>query len=290
MLSMTGYGRGRAAGDGRELLLEIRAVNHRFLDLSFRLPKTLPFLEETLRAMLGDGRMLRGHVEITVNYRNVREDANAVEIDRPLLIQCAREAKAAAEVLGQPPPSVGEMITLSGALRVTQADEDADAVTALAVAAYREAFAQLQAMRLREGEAMAADLAANLAGAEALAARIAALAPAVPAACRERLEARLAEWNVPAAEPQRVAQEIAILADKCSVDEELARLNSHFGQFRQCLTASGEAGRRMDFLLQEMNRETNTVGSKAADAQIAQCVVELKCLLEKLREQVQNIV
>ncbi len=290
MLSMTGYGRGRACRDGRELLLEMKAVNHRFLDVSFRLPKALAFLEEPLRARLGTGEMMRGHVELTVTYGNTREDANAVLIDLPLLTQCAQAARSAAEALGQPPPSVAELIAMSGALRVTPADEDAGAVTALAEEAYREAFAQLQTMREREGAAMAADLEANLTRTEELARKIAGRAPAVPEASRERLTARLAEWNVQAADPQRIAQEVAVLADKCAVDEELSRLGSHFVQFRQCLGLPGEAGRRMDFLLQEMNRETNTIGSKACDAEIAQCVVEMKCLLEKLREQVQNIV
>jgi len=290
MFSMTGYGRGRVSRDGREMLLELKAVNHRFLDVNFRMPKALSFLEEPLRTLLNGGEMKRGHVELTLNYLNTREDANAVEIDRPLLMQCAHAAQAAAEELGQPPPSVAELIEMSGALRVTQADEDVEAVEALAREAYAEAFAQLMAMRMKEGEAMAADLAANLGQAEELVRRIAVRAPAVPEAARQRLEARLAEWNVQAVEPQRVAQEIAITADKCAVDEELSRLGSHFSQFRACLEAPGEVGRRMDFLLQEMNRETNTIGSKAADAQIAQCVVEIKCLLEKLREQVQNIV
>ncbi|MDD3214516.1 MAG: DUF1732 domain-containing protein, partial [Eubacteriales bacterium] len=142
----------------------------------------------------------------------------------------------------------------------------------------------------REGEAMAADLTANLSAAEALTEQIAVRAPQVPEGCRERLDARLSEWKVQPAEPQRLAQEVALLADKCAIDEELARLKSHFAQFRECLSSKDAVGRRMDFLLQEMNRETNTIGSKAGDAQIAQRVVEMKCLLEKLREQVQNIV
>ena len=111
-----------------------------------------------------------------------------------------------------------------------------------------------------------------------------------PSETDERLMVRLREWSAQGVDPQRVAQEVALMADKCAVDEELARLGSHIAQFDKCMTDGGEVGRRMDFLLQEMNREANTIGSKAADALIAQHVVALKCLLEKLREQVQNIV
>ncbi|NLI22016.1 MAG: YicC family protein [Clostridiales bacterium] len=290
MLSMTGYGRSRASDGGRDLLIELKAVNHRFLDVSFRLPKTLAFLEEPLRARLTGGPLQRGHIDVSVTYQNNRPDANAVVIDRQRLLQSAGETRMIAGELHCEPPTLGELLQLSGALSVTQADEDAQAVTALALAAYDEAFGQLQAMREREGAALAADLAQNLALVEERTAVVAQRAPAVPELYRERLTARLAEWNLQAADPQRIAQEIAIAADRCAIDEELSRLNSHFAQFRECLREPGEVGRRMDFLLQEMNREVNTIGSKASDATIAQRVVEIKCLLEKLREQAQNVV
>jgi len=289
MLSMTGYGRGHASRDGRDLVLELKTVNHRFLDISFRMAKALAFLEEPLRARLSKN-VRRGHVELALTYRNDRPDAAAVTVDTPLVAQCARAVRPMAVELGGSMPTVAELIALCNAVSVTQADEDTDAVAALAMEAYAEASGRLTAMREKEGAALAADLAANLDGIEAFTARIAARAPAVPLAYRERLEARLAEWAVQPVEPQRMAQEVALMADKCAIDEELSRLQSHFAQFRLCLSASGEVGRRMDFLLQEMNRETNTIGSKASDAGIAQNVVEMKCLLEKLREQVQNVV
>ena len=290
MLSMTGYGRSRRSNDGRDLLIELKTVNHRFLDVGFRLPKPLAFLEEPLRARIGEGTLRRGHIDVSITYQNNRSDANTILIDRALLLRCAQETCAIAEELRQTPPTVAELMHLSGAFTILPADEDADAVTALALAAYDDALEQLNAMRRREGAALSADLQDNLTQTEALVERIAARAPLVPEACRERLNVRLTEWNLQPPEPQRLAQEVAILVDKCAIDEELSRLKSHFAQFRECLTADGEVGRRMDFLLQEMNRETNTIGSKASDAQIAQCVVEIKCLLEKLREQVQNIV
>jgi uncharacterized protein (TIGR00255 family) len=289
MFSMTGYGRGHANRDGRDLLLEMRAVNHRFLDTSFRLPKSLPFLEEPLRARMND-TLRRGHVELTLTYRNDRPDASVVTIDTPLVLQCAAETQTIADALHRQPPTVAELVTLCGALSVTQADDDTDAVTAMALQAYDEAFAQLSAMREVEGVTLAADMRRNLVQIETLAEHVTQRAPCVPQSYRERLQARIVEWNVQQADPQRVAQEIALFADKCAIDEELARLQSHIAQFTACLNAADEVGRRMDFLLQEMNRETNTIGAKANDAPIAQCVVEMKCLLEKLREQVQNIV
>jgi len=290
MLSMTGYGRSRHSSDGRELLIELKTVNHRFLDVSFRLPKPLTFLEDPLRTRINVGALKRGHLDVSITYQNNRPDANAVIIDRALLLACAAQTSVLAEELNKLPPTVTELIHLSGALTITQADEDAEAVTMLALAAYDDALSQLMAMRRREGETLASDLFANLDQTEALTETIAVRSSMVPEAYRERLNARLDEWKIQAVEPQRIAQEVAILADKCAIDEELSRLKSHFDQFRKCLSDEGEVGRRMDFLLQEMNRETNTIGSKAADAEIAQCVVEMKCLLEKLREQVQNIV
>lgn len=290
MLSMTGYGRGRACREGREMVVELKSVNHRYLDVSYRLPRNLPFLEDILRTRLMESPLRRGHVDVTVSYSNVRDDASAVSIDRALLLSCAQVIGSVACELQSSPPSMAELLQLSGALRVTQAEEDTATLAALATEALGIALHELDAMRAREGKALAMDLSQNLHMAETLAAQIAERAPAVPLAYRDRLLSRLGELHTQGVDPQRVAQEVALMADKCAVDEELARLKSHFDQFAQCVEGEGEAGRRMDFLLQEMNREVNTIGSKAADAQIAQYVVELKCLLEKLREQVQNVV
>ncbi len=288
--SMTGYGRGRASRDGRDLLVELKSVNHRYLDISFRLPKQLQFLEDTLRAQLNEGRVKRGHVDVTVTYQNTRPDAATIGIDHALLARCAQETQAAAKELGLEPPTLSDLVHMCGALTVTQADEDADAVAALAQEACTAACEALCAMRSQEGFALQTDLSTNLDAVAALVAQVEQRAPEVPTQYRERLSARLAEWQAQGVDPQRITQEVALLADKCAIDEELSRLRSHITQFRHCVQDDGEVGRRMDFLLQEMNREANTIGSKAADASIAQCVVEIKCLLEKLREQAQNIV
>ena len=289
LLSMTGFGRGHVCRDGREIYVEIKSVNHRFLDIGLRTPRPLAFLEETLREWIRNGGIRRGHLEVSVTYRNTRADARTVSVDRVLVEQCAKETQEIADALHKESPSVSELIRLCDAMTIAQAEEDTNAVTALAEEAFAEALAGLQAMRGREGIALRDDLRENLQSVEAIAVRIARLAPEVPREYREKLLKRLREWDVEAADPARIAQEVALMADRCAIDEELFRLNSHFRQFAACFDPGEEAGRRMDFLLQEMNREINTIGSKASHAEISACVVEMKSLLEKLREQVQNV-
>lgn len=289
--SMTGYGRCRVCREGREMTLELKAVNHRFLDPAFRLPKNLGFLEETLRALINRSGLQRGHVEVFVAYQNAREDARAVSVDRCLLSSLRRALDDAGDELqAYAPLGAGEALALSGALSVVQADEDVEAVNDLLADAFSGALEQLQAMRQAEGEHLSRDLLNNLDALEALRESIARRAPEVPLEYRRRLEARLEEWLAEPADPQRVAQEVALMADRCAIDEELSRLEGHIRQFAQTVEKGGEAGRRLDFLLQEMNREVNTIGSKAADAAIVQAVVDAKCVVEKLREQVQNAV
>lgn len=291
MQSMTGYGRSRCCRDGRELVLELKTVNHRFLDIALRLPKNLSFLEETLRKRINEAGICRGHLDVFVTYQNQREDSRAVTLDMPLLQACDNACTQARKAMPEAKrATIAEMLTLCGALCVTQAEEDAQEVIALAEDAFDDALVELLNMRRAEGGALQADLVENLSRLSAQVTQIAARAPEIPALYRERLQSRLAEWGVDGLEPQRLAQEVALMADRCAIDEELSRLGSHTAQFLQALQAEGETGRKLDFLLQEMNREVNTVGSKASDAQIAHCVVDAKCVIEKLREQVQNVV
>ena len=291
MQSMTGYGRYRACRDGREINLELKAVNHRFLDLSFRLPKNLAFLEDALRTRINQSNLRRGHLDVFITYQNTRTDAREVSIDASLLAAFNKAVNAVEKQLDDyKRATMAEIITLSGALTVTQADEDTDAVTALALEAFDGALEALNAMRAREGMHLAQDLMSNLEGLAKLREQILVRAPEVPEDFRKRLMVRLEEWDINTVDPQRVAQEVAIMADRCAIDEELSRLESHITQFGDSIQNGTEVGRKLDFLLQEMNREVNTMGSKASDAQIAQCVVDAKCIIEKLREQVQNAV
>ena len=291
MQSMTGYGRHRVCRDGREMTLELKAVNHRFLDISFRLPKNLAFLEDALRTRINQSNLRRGHLDVFVTYQNTRTDAREVRIDETLLAAFNRAMDAVKKPLDPyRRATAAEVLTLSGALTVVQADEDTEAVTSLALEAFDGAVEALIAMRDREGEHLAQDLLANLTELAKLREQILMRAPEVPEDFRKRLTARLEEWDVNSVDPQRVAQEVAIMADRCAIDEELSRLEGHIAQFTESVVNGAEVGRKLDFLLQEMNREVNTMGSKASDSQIAQCVVDAKCIIEKLREQVQNAV
>ena len=290
MQSMTGYGRGRACEDGREMVIELKSVNHRYLDLSIRLPKNLGFVEDALRSAIQHSGVNRGHVDVFVTYSNTREDARTLEVDEALLSGFHQAVQNASALLsGYRDATVGEVLQLSGALTVSQADEDAAAVKALAETAAAQAIEALVAMRTLEGDNLREDLRQHLGTVAALREQIARRAPSAPQEYRKRLEARLAEWQVEGVDPQRIAQEVAIMADRCAIDEELSRLASHIAQFEHILASDAQPGKKLDFLLQEMNREVNTIGSKASDAEIAKAVVDTKCTLEKLREQVQNV-
>lgn len=289
MQSMTGYGRRQLCVDGREMTVEIKTVNHRFLDLSFRMPRNLGFLEEIIRKEL-PRQLKRGHADVFIAYRNTRADAREVRVDESLLKAYEEAmAKAAQQVTAENDIRLSHMVQFPEVLTVQEREEDQEAVAALAQEALSLTLEDVKAMRAREGEALKADLTFHLKELERLAALIAQQAPEVAKAYRARLEARLAQLPIEPVEPQRLAQEVAIFADKCAIDEELSRLASHVTQFYQMLEATGETGRKLDFLVQELNREINTIGSKASDAAITQWVVDAKSEIEKLREQVQNV-
>lgn len=289
MRSMTGYGRRQFQADGREMTVEVKTVNHRFLDIGFRIPRNLNFLEEPIRAQLS-ATLKRGHADVFLNYRNNREDAREVSVDEPLLF-AYKQALGRMETVAEIPNDIAlsNLMALPDVLRVTEREEDREAVTVLMCKTLESVLADVVAMREKEGEALQSDLEFHLQQLELLACKIDQKAPLVVQLYRERLEARLNELAISPVEPQRLAQEVALFADRCAIDEELSRLSSHIQQMRNCMKGDGEAGRKLDFLVQELNREVNTIGSKAADAEITNWVVAAKCEIEKLREQVQNI-
>ncbi len=289
MLSMTGYGRKQILRDGREMTVEVKTVNHRFLDISFRMPRHLGFLEDPIRKLLAT-RMQRGHVDISLSYRNNREDARVVSVDTALLsaYQAAFETiRASAAIQGE--MALADYTRLPDVLVVTEQEENRDAVIALMAETLNTACDEACAMRAREGEALRLDMLEKLASIEGKAAEIATRAPLVVRTYQEKLQARLAELLDNPVDPQRLAQEVAIFADRCAIDEELVRLASHIEQMRTAFSGEEGVGRRLDFLIQELNREVNTIGSKASDLAIAARVVDMKGDIEKLREQAQNI-
>ena len=289
MRSMTGCGRSQQREGAWEVTVELKAVNHRFLDIACRLPRSLAFLDEIVRKAL-NARLQRGHVDVFVTVARTDASDRQVQVDEALAAAYRDAAERLAEVLGRAQHlDLAQLMAMEGVVTVTESDMDEEAVSAACRRAMDEAIDQLCAMREREGESLRADLTVHLDAAAALREKILLRAPGVVEDYRARLQQRLMQLGAEDVEPQRVAQEVAIMADRCAIDEELSRLQSHIGQLRAYLDAQGETGKKMDFLIQEMNREANTIGSKASDVQIAQLVVDLKSEIEKLREQVQNV-
>ena len=289
MRSMTGCGAGRIQRDGWEVTAELKTVNHRFLDLSMRLPRNIAFLETVVREETGAG-LKRGHVDAYVTVRNTEASGAQITVDRDLAEQYLEAGKALSRETGaENDLTVSRLLTMEGVVTLSEKEMDQETVSALCAEAVRTAIAQVVQMREKEGAHLKEDLQEHLNQAAALREKILERAPKVVSDYREKLESRLKAMLTDGVEPQRLAQEVALMADRCAVDEELSRLESHIRQMRQYLSTEGETGKKMDFLIQEMNRETNTIGSKAQDGQIAQWVVDLKSEIEKLREQIQNV-
>lgn len=288
--SMTGFGRASLSVDGRELTVELKAVNHRFLDLSFRFPRTLGFLEDTVRAELS--RLVsRGHIDAYAYYRNTRSDAKSITIDKALVSAYLAASNELAEDFAlENDLTVSKLLRISDLVSINDADDDTEALKSLMIEAVRTACDELIKMRAVEGERIKCDLESRIAVLSDIRQSISERAPLVVEAYRAKLNARiealLSETEVDRA---RLATEIALFADKASIDEELVRLESHFKGALELLASDEPVGRKLDFLVQEMNREFNTIGSKANDQQIAALVIDGKAEIEKLREQVQNL-
>ena len=289
MRSMTGCGAGRVQRDGWEVTAELKTVNHRFLDLSMRLPRNIAFLETVVREETG-AQLKRGHVDAYITVRNTDASGVQITVDRELAGQYLEAGKVlGAEVNAENDLTVSRLLTMEGVVTVTEKEMDQETVSSLCAEAIQAALSQVILMREKEGIHLKEDLKEHLDNAAALRDKILERAPMVVTEYREKLEGRLKTMLTDGVEPQRLAQEVALMADRCAIDEELSRLDSHIRQMRQYLEAEGETGKKMDFLIQEMNREANTIGSKAQDGQIAQWVVDLKSEIEKLREQIQNV-
>jgi uncharacterized protein (TIGR00255 family) len=290
MKSMTGYGRGTCEVAGRRLVIELRSLNHRFLEVKLRLPWPDPGLEQ-LMTQLCRSRLDRGMLTLSVRDEG-GGSAQEVRADLDLARAYAAALAQIGEALSLPPPSLDLIATQPGVLRAGEALADPDALWATLKPALEQALAALIDSRRREGAALAADLGARTDKLEALAAELQALTRDAPENHRRRLRERLDRVLSPSdgVDPQRLAQEVAILAERVDVAEELTRLSTHLAELRRLLAHDGgPSGRRLDFLTQELNREINTVGSKCQSAQVAARVVDAKAELERLREQIQNV-
>ena len=287
--SMTGYGRCTLAQDGREVTIELKSVNHRFLDLAFRMPRSFAFLENDMRAHISN-KLARGHVDIFVTYKNSRDDARKVTLDSALLGEYLTTLRQGGiDHMLDDNLRLRDVLSMQDVLTVEEAEEDQQALSALTLSALDTALDSLCAMRRREGEAMRGDVETRLDTLERTAHAIDERAPQWLEEYRQRLRARIEEICQMQLDEARLTQEVALAADKAAVDEETVRLRSHIAQMRDLLKQSEPAGRKLDFLVQEMNREVNTTGSKSSDLILTGMVVDAKAELEKIREQIQNI-
>ena len=287
---MTGFGAGRGEAGGEAISVELRSVNGKFCEVKPRLPRELASLEtEVIKTI--KGRVSRGVVDAFV--RREAGGARSSEPHADLALAAAyakayRELKDSLGLAGE--PTVQDLAAMEGVISLGEPAPDTDSAASALQQALTAGIDALDQMRRREGEALAKDLSARLDSIEKGAREVARLAPLQVDAVRERLSARIAELTrgVPL-DPARLAQEVALFADRTDVSEELTRLGSHLAQARGLISSQAPAGRKLEFLVQELNREINTIGSKSQHAGIASTVVELKAELERIREQVQNV-
>lgn len=288
--SMTGFGRGKAESENYRLSVEIKSVNHRFLELSLRLPKTLSSQEDALKKQL-QSVLNRGKVDVFVTLEAIGVKKTSVTVDKELAIayyNALSELAATLEV--ECLTDLQQLAAFNGVLRVEAVADDEEEIAALLLQAATQAGADLLRMRELEGTALAADLLSHLSRVDELAAEIGAQAPLVVIAQRQRLEQRLGELlGSVEIDQSKLANEVAFFADKADISEELTRLASHSDQFRQSLRSEDAIGRKLEFILQEMLREINTIGSKSNALDINRIVIEVKSELEKIREQIQNV-
>jgi uncharacterized protein (TIGR00255 family) len=291
--SMTGFGRGEAYHDECRITVEMKSVNNRYCDIQVRQPRILAALEGRVRELISS-RLARGKIDIFINFEDNSANSISVKTDTALAQAYADAFRKISDVAAVPDGLTASVIgRFNDVLKVETAQVDENAVWQLLQEALQQALERMCQMRGSEGGKLVKDINIKLDGLADLKERIARRAPTVPEDYRQRLQQRdqelLDEQSRAFYDEQRLAAEVAIFADRCAIDEELVRLDSHFVQFRDMLTENEPIGKKLDFLIQEINREINTIGSKANDLELTGYVVSMKSELEKIREQIQNI-
>ena len=288
--SMTGYGRAVKTLNGREFTVEVRSVNNRYLDCTVKLPRLLSFAEDAVKQAV-KASVTRGKVDVLISVAAQEGEDTRITLNRPVVEGYLNAMRAMAADYGVTDDcSVSVLSRLPEVFVVEKPELDTDRLQADLLEVVREALGQYDAMRTTEGMALEADLRGRGETILELVAQVEAASPQTVADYRARLEAKLREvLESKSIDESRILTEAAIFADKIAVDEETVRLRSHLQQMDAMLTQGGAIGRKLDFLLQEMNREANTTGSKCTDVKIARIVVDMKAELEKIREQTQNI-
>ena len=292
--SMTGFGRGEYADETGKVTVEIRAVNHRYLDISVKMPRRYSFAEEAIKAAIKE-KLYRGKVEVSVSIDNAGQSDSDVKLDADLAAKyydALSTLRDSFDFGEESKVSLSLLARMPDVIKTSAAEEDEEAMTQRLVSAARKAADDICAMRETEGAKLAADLEARADIVSDIRSRIEKRAPEIEKEYAAKFKARVEElldgvYEVP---EERIALEAAIFADKANITEELVRLDSHVSQLRAFLKTDGEAiGKKIDFLIQEMNREANTIGSKSNDREITSMMLDLKAEIEKIREQVQNI-
>lgn len=287
--SMTGYGKANFANQKREYQIEIKSVNHRYLDISVKMPRVISYLEEEVKKEIAT-QIKRGKIDVFITFENNAEEGKEIKINHEIakiyideLKKLAQEEKILANI------EVTEIAKFPDVLRIQNNQEDETIKTEL-LGTVKQATNQLVQMRTTEGNKIAEDLKARLKTMKEKVQKISSLSTGLIEEYVVKLESRIKEiLTTQEVDPARLAQEVVIFADKCSVEEEVTRLKSHMAQLETFLQTNEAIGKKLDFLIQEMNRETNTIGSKANKLEITNEVIEVKNEIENIREQIQNI-
>jgi len=288
--SMTGFGRGHEILNGRDITVEIRAVNHRYYEFGCRIPRSLGFLEEKLKTLL-NGKISRGKVEVSVLVYNVDAPDEKISINKEVVkdyIEALRSVKDEFSLTDD--LSLSHIMRIPDAFTVVKEEADEERIWEDVKFVADQALSKFVAMREAEGERMKADILSRLETIEGWVGIVEQRSPAIVEEYRKRLFDKMAEvLNSTNIDESRILLEAGIFSEKTAVDEETVRLRSHIAQFRAMLDGDEAIGRKLDFLVQEMNRETNTIGSKVQDIEVTKIVVDQKSEIEKIREQIQNI-
>ncbi len=289
VFSMTGYGRGESKGEGIIVTVEIKAVNHRYLEIKTKMPKAFAFYEDKIVAKIKRD-FFRGHFEVNVNIDYGTNQAKSVVVDEALAEDYFNKFKALSDKIGVAAPTLQEILAMPEVIKVEDSKLEEESVCLLIKMALYDAVKAMKIMRANEGMKLRTDfnfrdheLSEKV---EKISKRFQVVSGELFAKTKKRISDILQDVAV---DENRIYQEVAIMVDRMSIDEELVRLDSHLAQFNEILDESGAIGRKLDFLVQEINREINTIASKSNDLEINQIVIDAKSDIEKLREQIQNV-
>ena len=288
--SMTGYGKGENEKDGRKFTVEIKSVNHRYNDISIKLPRFMISMEDKIKKNISQ-KIFRGKTDVFINFETEAQDDVQVKLNEPLARSYVEKLNELKEMFGLETPNALDLVAkFPDILSTEKVEEEGDVIWEALEPALNEAVENFIHMRETEGETLKKDILLKNQKIKEITDKIKERAPFVVDEYKEKLNARLADlMDKNVIDEQRIAAEIAIYSDKCCIDEELTRMYSHIKQLESILESDGSIGRKLDFLVQEMNREANTTASKSSDITITNAAIELKTEIEKIREQIQNL-